>query len=106
MCGRRPKYNPENFKREALMGTSRRHAGWRFMLLIVVLATIVTHHAGARQPPRTGSDWSLNATVIESCSCPMFCQCYFNSVPAAHNSPDGHGGTTRFCRFNRALTVN
>ena len=26
--------------------------------------------------------WSMNATIIEACSCPMFCQCYFNSMPA------------------------
>lgn len=33
----------------------------------------------------------------------MFCQCYFNTKPAAH----GHGGhETHFCRFNNAFRVD
>src|SRR3990172_6362635 len=28
--------------------------------------------------------WSMNATIIEACSCPMFCQCYFSAAPAGH----------------------
>ncbi len=54
-----------------------------------------------------GSDWALNATVIEACSCPMFCQCYFNTKPAAHH--DHHGGAEgakHFCRANNAYKVN
>jgi hypothetical protein len=45
----------------------------------------------------------MNATVIEACSCPMFCQCYFNTKPAGHA---GHGGGEHFCRFNNAYKVN
>jgi hypothetical protein len=49
-------------------------------------------------------DWAMNATVIEACSCPMFCQCYFNSKPADHG---GHaGGAKHFCRANNAYKVN
>jgi hypothetical protein len=48
--------------------------------------------------------WSINATLIEACSCPMFCQCYFNTKPAAHHE---HGkGETHFCRGNLAYRVN
>jgi uncharacterized protein DUF1326 len=47
-------------------------------------------------------DWSINATAIEACSCPMFCQCYFNSEPAGHHE---HGGQ-HFCRANLAYKVN
>lgn len=51
-----------------------------------------------------GTDWSMNATAIEACSCPMFCQCYFNSTPAAHHE---HGGESKhFCRANLAYKVN
>ena len=46
--------------------------------------------------------WSLNATAIESCTCPMFCTCYFSDHPASH---DGHG-EDHFCRFNMAYKVN
>lgn len=49
-------------------------------------------------------DWHMNATVIEACTCPMFCQCYFASKPAAHHA---HGGeTAHFCRFNNAYRIN
>lgn len=50
-------------------------------------------------------DWSINATVIEACSCPMFCQCYFNAQPAAHGH-GAHGEGEHFCRFNNAYKVN
>src|SRR5437867_2677124 len=50
-----------------------------------------------------GPDWSMNATVIEACSCPMFCQCYFNTAPAGH-SHEGHA--EHFCRFNNAYKIN
>ncbi|MFN0009059.1 MAG: DUF1326 domain-containing protein [Planctomycetota bacterium] len=53
--------------------------------------------------------WSMNATIIEACSCPMFCQCYFNSKPAGPgccSKPDDPLLKTRFCRFNNAFKVN
>jgi len=50
------------------------------------------------------TDWAINATTIEACSCPMFCQCYFNSKPAAHHE---HGGeAAHYCKFNNAYKVN
>jgi Protein of unknown function (DUF1326) len=49
-------------------------------------------------------EWSMNATVIEACSCPMFCQCYFNTKPAAHHSHEG--GEKHFCRANNAYKIN
>ena len=56
--------------------------------------------------------WSMNATIIEACSCPMFCQCYFNTKPAGHaghgeHAGHGdHGGGDHFCRFNNAFKIN
>jgi hypothetical protein len=49
-------------------------------------------------------DWALNATVIEACSCPMFCQCYFNAKPASHHDHGGKGN--HFCRANLAFRIN
>lgn len=56
--------------------------------------------------------WAMNATIIEACSCPMFCQCYFTTKPAAHSAA-GHGGHAahgaggeHFCKFNNAYRVN
>ena len=51
------------------------------------------------------NNWHMNATAIEGCSCPQFCQCYFNAHPsghAAHASGEGHP----FCRFNNAYKIN
>jgi hypothetical protein len=50
----------------------------------------------------------MNATVIEACSCPMFCQCYFNTKPAGHAGTAGHEGhgAQHFCRANNAYKVN
>ncbi len=55
----------------------------------------------------TSMDWSMNATIIEACSCPMFCQCYFNSKPAEHAAAGHHGNVSQhFCRANNAYRVN
>jgi hypothetical protein len=46
-------------------------------------------------------DWHFNGTVIEACSCKMFCPCYFNTSPAAHEHHEEH-----FCKFNMAYKIN
>lgn len=67
------------------------------------------------QPGSPAPAWAMNATVIEACSCPMFCQCYFNSAPAGHVSGghgaaghEGHGGggAKHFCKANNAYRIN
>lgn len=50
-----------------------------------------------------GKDWAMKASIIEACSCPMFCQCYFNSTPSAHH---GNGDSEHYCRFNNAFKVS
>src|SRR5207249_6265470 len=66
-------------------------------LAVIVLVTAAT--AAEKEPV----DWSMNATIIEACSCPMFCQCYFNAQPAGRGA---HGETEHFCRFNNVFQVN
>ena len=72
--------------------------------VLVALAALVPSSAtsGAAAP-----EWAMNATVIEACSCPMFCQCYFNAEPAGHAMAghEGHGAQ-HFCRANNAYKVN
>jgi hypothetical protein len=73
--------------------------------LFVTLA--VTCGTAIGQSSKASPAWSLNATIIEACSCPMFCQCYFNTKPAGHSGHSGqHGGEGHFCRFNNAFKVN
>ena len=50
----------------------------------LVLAVILSGSALAQQDE--AKDWAMNTTIIEACSCPMFCQCYFNAEPAAHHA--------------------
>jgi hypothetical protein len=49
--------------------------------------------------------WHMNASTIEACSCPQFCQCYFNAHPSGHAS-HASGESHPFCRFNNAYKIN
>jgi hypothetical protein len=75
-------------------------------VLLLGFSAMQADRAVAQRSTVAEPDWSLNATVMETCSCPTFCQCYFHSYPAAHMGPGGHGTVERFCRFNRALRIN
>ena len=48
------------------------------------------------------ADWTMNATIIEACSCNMFCPCYFSTIPSGH----GHDMAEHYCRFNMAYRIN
>ncbi len=73
-------------------------------LLVVAAGSVIAADMKTASAP--APDWSLNATIIEACSCPMFCQCYFNAEPAGHGGHEGHGAAEHFCRFNNAFRVN
>lgn len=79
-------------------------SGIAILMLALIAATINPSEAQEQKP---SPEWSMNATVIEACSCPMFCQCYFNTKPAGHA---GHGGSSgmaeHYCRFNMGYKVN
>jgi hypothetical protein len=72
-------------------------------LLFVFAGSLMAADAKAPAKP-----WTMNATIIEACSCPMFCQCYFSSEPASHaGHMEGHEGHKEtYCRFNNAYRVN
>jgi hypothetical protein len=77
-----------------------------FYLVLGVFVAVfaVTLFAGEVAKPAAEAEWSMNATAIEACSCPMFCQCYFNLNPAGHHV---HGkGEEHFCRANIAYKIN
>src|SRR5262249_43452028 len=75
----------------------------RLVLMLVALFVMIS----LGPSPAPNLNWALNATVIESCSCPVFCPCQFsiNHSPAAH-AMHGRHGAERFCRMNRAIKVN
>lgn len=77
----------------------RRHIAF-FAAIPMLALFIFTVSAGQQGNP----EWSINATAIEACSCPMFCQCYFNTEPASHGHD--HGGEEHYCKFNVGWKVN
>jgi len=65
--------------------------------------------SSAQKASSAAPQWAMNASIIEACSCPMFCQCYFNAEPSAHaghGEHAAHGGSEHFCKFNNAYRVN
>ncbi len=78
----------------------------RFRILgvaLVALAALSLTGAAGKAETAPPDDWAIEATIIEACSCPMFCQCYFNAEPAEHHGGHGEG---HFCRFNNAFRVS
>lgn len=76
------------------------------VVLVIVVAASVAFAADTMKKPAT-ADWSMNASIIEACSCPMFCQCYFSSEPAAHmDMAGGDMSHAHYCKFNNAFKVN
>ncbi len=82
----------------------------KLVLLVCASTAMAAAFAMASDAPK---DWSMKATIIEACSCPMFCQCYFNSEPAGASGHGDHamaghdmGGMDHFCRFNNAFRVD
>jgi len=78
------------------------------VLLLLTIAVTSSSQMTSNQEPaqaKTTGEWDFNATIIEACSCPMFCQCYFNPKPASHHGHAG-GGSEHFCKFNNAFKVN
>lgn len=75
----------------------------RILLVLLAGSICLTIFAGEKAKS-SDPQWSMNATTIEACSCPMFCQCYFNTSPAGHHE---HGtGEKHYCRANLAYKIN
>jgi hypothetical protein len=76
----------------------------KLVFLTALLFLFVNGPSASAQTKPAAPEWAMNATIIEACSCPMFCQCYFNTQPASHA---GHGAMAEhFCRANFAYRVN
>jgi hypothetical protein len=76
-------------------------------LTLIACSSTSTEHRSVAST--TTPAWHMNATIIEACSCPMFCQCYFNAEPAGPGCcsvPNDPTTAKRFCRFNNAYRVN
>jgi Protein of unknown function (DUF1326) len=78
----------------------------RIFSLAVSIVFVVARAAVCAPAQSAGADWSMKATAIEACSCPMFCQCYFSTKPAGHAGHSHGEGGEHFCKFNMAYKVN
>ena len=81
------------------MRTSRPYILQGFMLTAIAVLILMSSVSHATQE----KDWHFNGTVIEACSCPMFCSCYFNTEPALNHTEHG---AEHFCRFTMAYKIN
>jgi hypothetical protein len=73
-------------------------------VLACLIAFAIASSRTIRAAAPAGTEWAANTTVIEACSCPMFCQCYFGTSPASHH--DQPGAATHYCRANLAHRIN
>jgi hypothetical protein len=86
----------------------------RYTVLAALAAALAGTGLAVSGPAAPQTEWSANITAIEACSCPMFCQCYFNRQPAGHAAQagqaghEGHAGhgAKHFCRANLAYKIN
>jgi len=81
----------------------------RYVLSAALAAALAgTGLAASNRAGEATMEWAANITAIEACSCPMFCQCYFNRQPAGHAGHAGHQGhgAKHFCRANLAYKIN
>jgi len=65
----------------------------RSMFTIAVI-TLIMAAVGIAQMQEKGDQWSIKANVIESCSCDLFCPCFFNTHPDKD-----------FCKFDNAYVI-
>ena len=73
------------------------------LVIVLVLAGVGVAVAAKDAAKPSTPAWSMKASIIEACSCPMFCQCYFNHEPAGHVHHGGAG--EHYCRFNNVFKV-
>src|SRR5215471_6795832 len=74
--------------------------------LAIIAAGSLALAADEAKKAAPAGEWSLDGTIIEACSCPMFCTCYFGSGhPAAHHDMKTMA-EEHFCRFNNVYRVN
>lgn len=65
-----------------------------FLGLLILAGVVYAQVSKQEAAPAGKTPWHLKATIIEACSCPLFCPCYFNLKPAHH-----------YCQFNNAFNI-
>lgn len=80
------------------------------MMLGVVDRARVALPAPVRTESGRSPAWALDVSVMESCSCRVFCQCFFTGVPLSTEEREAHAehgsSAAHACQFNQAYRVN
>src|SRR5580658_2757734 len=76
-----------------LINVARSRIRGPFVAAILLVAILCGPRAAKGAPDKS---WSVKADYIESCSCSLFCSCYFNTKP--------EGGS--MCDFNNAVKIS
>lgn len=66
--------------------------------LCLVAALAVTQYSSPTGQASARNDFGITASLIEACSCDMFCPCYFGKST--------HHGSAHFCKFNNVIKVD
>jgi hypothetical protein len=72
----------------------------RFRSFLMMALALVAPLGRADEP----KEWAMNATIIEACTCPMFCQCFFNEKVAGHHD-HATGQMKHYCKGNLAFKI-
>lgn len=72
-------------------------------LVATLLLASLHAPAVAKEGP---ADWSVNATIIDGCSCRLLCPCIFGSPATVGSSATHEHRGHRACFFNAAFRVN
>jgi hypothetical protein len=72
-------------------------------VVATILVANVYAHAAAKDGP---TDWGMNATIIDGCSCRMLCPCIFGSPATVGSAATHEHAGHRSCYFNAAFRVN
>jgi hypothetical protein len=70
---------------------------------VLALMRLAAPTDAAAQATAATSPWSFDATIIEACTCQMFCPCYFSTTPSPAHAEHG---AKHFCQFNMGYKVN
>ena len=72
------------------------------VLPLFAIAASLVFFSSSAQEKSSKPDFDMTASYIESCSCDMFCPCYFNT----HSTHHGDHADPHFCRANLVLKVD
>jgi hypothetical protein len=75
-------------------------------ILIICIAFVAAVCVAGVQAKQDSTDWAVNTTIIDGCSCRMLCPCIFGSPATVGSAATHEHSGHRSCYFNAAFHVN